>query len=200
MGVRLLRKILVQHKIVDDKIMLEGEDAAAFAFCLGYGATKTVRYRSRKLLCWKRLVCFLECRLRIKRLLMWVHAWGDLRRLNRREMKPLVHVLFPVSLAGGSHRDLLEAAKKGPVFVEMVKRKCPNCKTYTLRVKCSSCGCETVAENSCPRCGRALKDNSCPTCKTDAVQYQRQPVNFKDLIDDACRSLGYPAPKMLQRR
>jgi len=28
--------------------------------------------------------------------------------------------------------------------------------------------------------------------------YQRQPVNFKELIDNACLRLGYPAPKMLR--
>ncbi len=37
--VGLLRKIFVPHKIVDNRILLEGEDAAAFAFCLGYGKT-----------------------------------------------------------------------------------------------------------------------------------------------------------------
>ena len=66
---------------------------------------------------------------------------GRPEKAKRREMKPPVHVLFPVGLAGGIHRDLVEAAKQGPVFVEMVKRKCPNCKNYTLRVKCSNCGC-----------------------------------------------------------
>ena len=55
-----------------------------------------------------------------------------------------------------------------------------------------------LAEKACPRCGKALKDNGCPTCKTDAIQYQRQSVNFKELVDDACKSLGYPAPKMLR--
>ena len=43
-----------------------------------------------------------------------------------------------------------------------------------------------------------MKENSCPTCKTDAIQYQRQPVNFKEMVDAACKSLGYPAPKMLR--
>ena len=123
---------------------------------------------------------------------------GRPEKAKRREMKPLVHVLFPVSLAGGTHRDLLEAAKHDHVFVEIAKRKCPNCKTYTLRIKCAECGCETIAENSCPRCGKTLKDNFCPTCKTDAVQYQRQSINFKDLVDRACKSLGYSPPKQLR--
>jgi DNA polymerase II large subunit len=123
---------------------------------------------------------------------------GRPEKAKRREMKPLVHVLFPVSLQGGSHRDLLEAAKQGHVFVEMVKRKCPNCKTYTRMIKCPNCGDETVEEKSCPRCGKTLKDSACPTCKADAILYQRQAINFKDLVDDACKSLGYPSPKQLR--
>ena len=120
---------------------------------------------------------------------------GRPEKAKRREMKPLVHVLFPVSLAGGSHRDLLEAAKQDHVFVEIVKRKCPNCKSYTRRVKCPSCGSETAEEKCCPRCGKALKDDACPTCRADAVMYQRQSVNFRDLVDEATKSLGYSAPK-----
>ena len=123
---------------------------------------------------------------------------GRPEKAKRREMKPLVHVLFPVSLQGGSHRDLLEAAKQGHVFVEMVKRKCPNCKTYTRMIKCPNCGDETVEEKSCPRCGKALKDNACPACKADAILYQRQAINFKDLVNDACKTLGYPSPKQLR--
>ena len=68
----------------------------------------------------------------------------------------------------------------------MVKRKCPNCKTYTIKLKCDACGIPTVQEKSCPRCGRSLKDNYCGGCKADAVLYQRQPVNFKQMIDNAC--------------
>ncbi|MEM4733420.1 MAG: DNA polymerase II large subunit, partial [Candidatus Bathyarchaeia archaeon] len=60
------------------------------------------------------------------------------------------------------------------------------------------CGCETVVEKSCPRCGKILKDNNCPTCKTVAVTYQRQAVNFKDLLEDACRLLGVSTPKFLK--
>jgi DNA polymerase II large subunit len=195
--VTLLTKIFAPHKIVNDRILMEGEDAVAFAFSLGYGTTKMVDATQT--------TTVIEAISRLSGVQVkdkaptYVGArMGRPEKAKRREMKPLVHVLFPVSLAGGTHRDLLEAAKQDHVFVEMVKRKCPNCKTYTLRVKCPSCGCDTIAEKSCPRCGRALKDNFCPVCRTDAVQFQRQSVNFKDLIDEACKSLGYAAPKLLR--
>jgi DNA polymerase II large subunit len=123
---------------------------------------------------------------------------GRPEKAKRREMRPLVHVLFPVGLAGGSHRNLMEAAKKGPLFVEVSRRKCPQCKTYTFKVKCADCGCETIAERSCPRCGRPLKDETCPTCKAHAVRYQRQALNFRELLEGTSNSLGVPLPKILK--
>jgi DNA polymerase II large subunit len=191
----LLRKILVPHKITGGKILLQGEAAGALALCLGLGKTIDIAQAMTVL---EAVSALSGVQVKDKAPTYVGGRMGRPEKAKRRDMRPPVHVLFPVSLAGGMHRDLLEAAKQGPVFVEMVKRKCPNCKNYTLRVKCSNCGCNTVAESCCPRCGRTLKDNSCLTCKTDAVQYQRQPVNFKDIIGDACKSLGYPAPKMLR--
>jgi len=195
--VRFLRLIFAPHKLMSNRVLLVGEDAAALAFCLGYGTTNMVDCSQTDTV-HGAISLLSGVQVKDKAPTYVGGRMGRPEKAKRRDMKPLVHVLFPVTLAGGSHRDLLEAAKQGPVFVEMVKRKCPNCKNYTLKVKCSSCGCATIAENSCPRCGKALKDDSCPTCKTEAIQYQRQPVNFKEMVDSACKSLNYPAPKMLR--
>ncbi len=193
---RLLRRILIPHRIVDGKILLEGDAAATLALCLGHGS-QTVDIT--KAACVLEAVSLLSgLQIKDKAPTYVGGRMGRPEKAKKRDMRPAVHVLFPVSLAGGTHRDLLEAAKQGPVFVEMIKRKCPSCKNYTLRVKCSTCGCETITEKSCPRCGRAVRDEACPTCKTNAIQYQRQPVNFKEIVGDACKSLGYPAPKMLR--
>ena len=122
---------------------------------------------------------------------------GRPEKAKHREMKPLVQVLFPVGMSGGVHRDFVEASKKGPAFIEIVKRKCPECKTYTQKIICSDCGCETIYEKSCPRCGRALKENTALTAKqklyltTASIQFQRTP---------RCRltNLGVSIPKMLR--
>ena len=194
---KALRKIFAPYTLIDDKIVLEGEDACAFAFSLGYGTSRTLD--SSQLESVLKMICLLSGVEVKEKAPTFVGArMGRPEKAKRREMKPLVHVLFPVSLAGGSHRDLTEAAKKGPVFVEVSRRKCPNCKTFTFKVKCVDCGCETIAEKSCPHCGRALKDNSCPTCKAGAVQYQRQAFNFRELLEDSCKSLGVSLPKILK--
>ncbi|MGO8807380.1 MAG: DNA polymerase II large subunit [Candidatus Bathyarchaeia archaeon] len=195
--VAMLRKIFAPHKIVNGKIVLEGENATALAFSLGYGTTRTVDVSQP--------ICLAEVISRLAGVQVKDKAptyvggrMGRPEKAKRREMKPLVHVLFPVSLAGGTHRDLLEAAKQDHVFVEMVRRKCLNCKSYTRRIKCPNCGGETVEEKCCPRCGKPLKDNPCPTCKAEPVDFQRQSVNFRELVDSACKSLGYSAPKQLR--
>ena len=192
-----LRRIFAPHKLVEGKLVVEGEDACALAFSLGYGSSRDLDEASGESV-FKALSMLSGVEVRDKAPTFVGARMGRPEKAKRREMKPLVHVLFPVSLAGGSHRDLVEAGRRGPAFVEVVKRKCPNCKNYTFRVKCTDCGCETVAEKSCPRCGRALKENGCSVCKADAVPYQRQTINFKELLDVASRNLGVPAPKLLR--
>jgi len=192
-----LRKIFMPHKLIDGNVLIEGEEALSFAFCLGVDSLRTLDSISSESVL--EAVSFLSGVGIKDKAPTYVGArMGRPEKAKRREMKPLVHVLFPVGLSGGSHRDLVDAAKKGPVFIEVARRKCPNCKTYTARVKCVDCDCETMIENNCPRCGRTLKGAVCPTCKAEAVQYQRSAVNFKDLLEKACRSLEVPLPKILK--
>jgi DNA polymerase II large subunit len=194
---QLLRTIFAPHTVLDDKIVLEGEDACALGFCLGYGSERTLEGTSTgSVLEAVRLLSGVEVKDKAP---TFVGArMGRPEKAKRREMKPLVHVLFPVGLAGGSHRDLVEAAKKGAMFIEVAKRVCPQCGAYTFKVKCPECGSETVAEKSCPRCGRVLKEDVCPTCKATAVRYQRQAVNFKGLLEETRETLNVSIPKMLR--
>ena len=194
--VQALRKVFAPHKVRDEMVILEGDNACAFVFSLGFGNSISLGPSVDSPL--KAIVQLSGLDVRDKAPTYVGGRMGRPEKAKRREMKPLVHALFPVSVAGGSRRDLLNAAKKGPVFIEIAKRKCPMCKTYTFRVKCSLCGCETIVEKSCPRCGRSLKENDCSTCKTHAVSYQRQAINFKELLGEACRSLKVPVPILLK--
>lgn len=194
--VHALRNIYVPYQLLDGRVIIEGDDAHAFAFSLGYGTSRIVEQSAGSVLKTINLLSGVEVRDKFP---TFVGArMGRPEKAKRREMKPIVHVLYPVSLAGGSHRDLVAASKKGPVFVDLAKRKCPICKSYTLRIVCKDCGCETQVEKSCPLCGKSLKEGSCPICKADAVPYQRQAINFKGLLENACNSLGAPVPKLLK--
>ena len=192
-----LATICLPHRIANSRISIEGEDAHALAFCLGYDKPCDLGHAyDGRVLDTIRAICGVEVRDKAP---TFVGArMGRPEKAKRREMKPLVHVLFPVGLAGGSQRDIVKAAKYGPVFVEMVKRKCPNCKAFTLSVLCSLCGCQTILEKSCPKCGRSLKDEECHVCKTPARKSQKQVVNFSESLESACTQLGVSMPKILK--
>lgn len=192
-----LEMICLPHKVLNDKIIIEGEDAGAFAFCLGYGAPCGLGFSSAKTVL-EAVNSLSSVPVKDKAPTFVGARMGRPEKAKRREMKPLVHVLFPVGLAGGSQRDLVEAAKHGPTFVEIIKRKCPGCGTFTSRVKCPACGSETAPEKSCPRCGRSLKQDECPTCKAAAIRFQKQVVNFRETLESACCDLSVSMPRILK--
>ncbi|MGE5187838.1 MAG: DNA polymerase II large subunit, partial [Betaproteobacteria bacterium] len=195
--IKVLQKIFIPYKFVDGKAVLLGEDAGAIAFTLGYGTTRLAEsVQAGSVL--EVLSLLSGVQIKDKAPSYVGGRMGRPEKAKHREMKPLVHVLFPVGLKGGSHRDLMEAAKQGPVFVDLVKRKCPNCKSYTTNIVCHECGIETEPEKSCPRCGRPVKEAGCASCKAEGVLYQRQPVNFKELVESSSKSLGFAIPKMLR--
>jgi len=192
-----LESLCLPHKLSGSKIVIGGEEAHAFAFCLGHGNQCELNEVPVAGVL-ETISLFSGVPVRDKAPTLVGARMGRPEKAKRREMKPMVHVLFPVGMAGGSHRDFVEASRKGPTFVEVVKRKCPNCGAFTFRVKCSTCGCETVLERACPRCGKSLKANKCPTCNVSAVSYQKQVVNFRDMLEDAHTSLGLSIPRMLK--
>ncbi|MGB9778705.1 MAG: DNA polymerase II large subunit, partial [Candidatus Bathyarchaeales archaeon] len=192
-----LERIYLPHKVSEDKIIIEGADAHAFAFSLGYESANTANFSSAKSIT-EAVSQLAGVEVREKAVTFVGARMGRPEKAKRREMKPLVHILFPVGLAGGAQRDIVEAAKKERVFVDIVRRKCRVCSTFTFRVKCPNCGSETVIEKSCPRCGRVLNGDECPLCKVRANPYQKQSVNFKELVEDACERLGVSIPKILK--
>jgi DNA polymerase II large subunit len=194
---RALEAVCLPHRVLDGRIIIENEEACAFAFSLGYETARDVDSSKAKSVL--EVVGLLSgVQIRDKAPTLVGARMGRPEKAKRREMKPVVHVLFPVGLAGGAHRDIAEAAKGEPVFVEVVKRKCPACKTFTFGIKCPVCGSETFIEKVCSICGRSLKEDKCPVCKAPAKPYQRQVVNFKELLEGACIRLGVSVPKVLK--
>lgn len=191
-----LERLCIPHRFLGNKIVVEGEEAHALEFCIGNGLSDDAASSAKSIL--EALTLYSGVQIKEKAPTLVGARMGRPEKAKRREMKPLVHILFPVGLSGGAQRDVVEAAKRAPIFVDLVKRKCPRCKTFTVRVKCSVCGCETICEKNCPRCGRNLKEDECPVCKIPAAFYQKQAVNFRELLEDACTRLGVSIPKVLK--
>lgn len=106
---------------------------------------------------------------------------GRPEKAQERRMRPPVQSLFPVGRSKGSERRIDEVAKSvqyistldsfdenndtdtkipkvSGVKVELVARKCPECKLKTFESKCPKCGTHTEIELWCGEegCGRAI--------------------------------------------
>lgn len=194
---RLLERICMPHKVVENRVRIEGEEAHIFAFCLGLHDPKARVPRTKPVL--EIIQDFTGIIIKEKAPTLIGARMGRPEKAKRREMRPLVHVLFPVGLAGGSQRNLVDALIKGVVEVEIVKRRCTKCQASTFKTKCPKCSAETVLEKTCPRCKRTLKEESfCPVCKAPTRGYEPQHLNLKGLMDEACEKLNLPAPSLVK--
>ncbi|RNJ79844.1 MAG: DNA polymerase II large subunit, partial [Nitrosopumilus sp. H8] len=78
-----------------------------------------------------------------------------------RLMKPPTHVLFPVGSKGGATRDLLKASRTEDFFTNISNRRCSECGTLSLGIRCPKCKTKTVMSYVCARCKRAPKGSRC---------------------------------------
>lgn len=120
---------------------------------------------------------------------------GRPEKAKRREMKPVVNCLFPVGLAGGARRNIVEAAKNNTIVsIDIEKRQCPICHEFTHTNLCLKCGSQTLLRRSCPRCGMTTEEKQCPLCSVPTVTHEKRPVNIRLLLELAAKRLGMAAP------
>lgn len=192
---RILEEICVPHKIVSGKILIENYDAHALAFTLGIRDTCKDVLTDLPVL--ENLSRLSGVAIRDKAPSFIGARVGRPEKARKREMKPPVQVLFPVGLSGGAQRDLMKAYKKGSIRVDIVSQFCPKCRIITFKRVCPACGSETAPKFVCPRCGRDLDREDCPVCKVEAKRFRTQTISIKNLIDEACKKIGF-APSQIK--
>ncbi len=114
---------------------------------------------------------------------------GRPEKAKRREMSPLTHSLFPVGLAGGVQRNIVVAAGKEDIRVEVTRRKCAVCGEIAYQSNCPKCGNPTVEEHVCTRCHRSVPGESCPACNAPAVPFETRSIRIGELFRGALKTL-----------
>ncbi|UVE51237.1 DNA polymerase II large subunit [Haloferax larsenii] len=127
---------------------------------------------------------------------------GRPEKSERRDLSPAVHTLFPIGEAGGSQRDVGDAARKfgesgkrGEVSVRLGKRKCPDCGQFGFKPKCSNCGGHTKPHYECDDCGTVIQPDEsgrvyCDRCEWDVESAEWQTVDLNTEYRDALESVG----------
>ena len=192
----ILEKLRIPHDVITNKLKIVDNEAYILAFCLGLHIPDRKVDSSGNV--FEAIQHFTGIRVREKAPSYVGARMGRPEKAKQREMKPLVHVLFPVGLAGGSRRNLSEASNRAVIEVDLARRRCLGCNEITFRVKCPRCGSETVLEKFCPQCGRSLSEDACPVCKVSTRSYVKQQVNIRALLASACRNLRLPMLKLVK--
>ena len=123
----------------------------------------------------------------------WIGArMGRPEKAKERKMKPPVHVLFPIGLAGGSSRDIYKAAQEGKTAeVEIAHFKCTSCGHVDIYPTCPKCGSEARLLYHCPKCGfESTMDRECPKCGIEMKAYKKRRINPSELLNKAMQNVG----------
>ncbi|EHR78227.1 DNA polymerase II [Thermococcus litoralis DSM 5473] len=123
----------------------------------------------------------------------WIGArMGRPEKAKERKMKPPVHVLFPIGLAGGSSRDIYKAAQEGKTAeVEIAHFKCTSCGHVDIYPTCPKCGSEAKLLYHCPKCGfESTIDTECPKCGIEMKAYRKRRINPSELLNNAMQNVG----------
>lgn len=73
---------------------------------------------------------------------------GRPEKTKERLMKPAPHALFPIGSAGGSRRNIIDAAKKVNINVEIARCRCSECNVGSIQALCPACGARTMPVGS----------------------------------------------------
>jgi len=182
----LLETLCVPHTVQHGSICF-GEEALVLAACLGVGKPVPHNVSKNGLEVAQAAAGFPI----LSRGGTFIGArMGRPEKAKRREMRPVTHCLFPLGLAGGPRRNIVEAVNSGSIIeAELVKRRCKTCGVVTHQPSCPKCSGRTEIEMICPKCGRTVPQALCPVCKINAHSYERTTVSVKDLWSAAWKKL-----------
>ncbi|WP_436346214.1 DNA-directed DNA polymerase II large subunit [Natronorubrum sp. FCH18a] len=128
---------------------------------------------------------------------------GRPEKSESRDLSPAVHTLFPIGEAGGTQRNVADAAKHaetmsdtpGVVEVQIGRHRCPDCGTETFKNRCPECDTRTTPDYRCPDCDDRIEPDEagrveCGHCEREATCVENREVDIHEEYRDALESVG----------
>lgn len=138
---RILEVLGVPHRVEDNKIILDGDHAYALINTL----PSPVEDDSNTLDAINKVS---PVKIMAKAPTYIGARVGRPEKTKERKMRPAPHVLFPIGNYGGSKRNIVDAAKRGNILVEIARCKCTNCGVGSTQSICPVCGSKTILTKS----------------------------------------------------
>ena len=186
----ILENLCIPHNVRADMLVVD-EDAVVLFECLGLGSQEVTASGKDV---FEKILSVSGIHVMRKAPVYVGARMGRPEKAKQREMRPVVHCLFPLGLAGGARRNLVEAIGEHSVIsVDLAYRKCSGCANITHLTVCEKCGGQTVQAFTCPRCGIDTLDAHCPSCKGATQAFSQRSISIRDLLNSAKRKLALSA-------
>ncbi|AGB33567.1 DNA polymerase II large subunit [Natrinema pellirubrum DSM 15624] len=128
---------------------------------------------------------------------------GRPEKSESRDLSPAVHTLFPIGEAGGTQRNVADAAKHaetmsdtpGVVELEVGRKRCDSCGTETFKNRCPDCEERTTPDYRCPDCDQRLEPDEagrveCDHCEREGSCVETREIDVNDEFRSALESVG----------
>ncbi|MCS6769799.1 MAG: DNA polymerase II large subunit [Candidatus Caldarchaeum sp.] len=126
---------------------------------------------------------------------------GRPEKAGPRRMKPAVHFLFPLGLAGGQMRDVMNVFSEGGVVaVELVVRRCRECGALGWKERCEACRAPADVYGVCAKCKNVYQASVVEVCGKcgGRVKYTAvQRVDVRKELSEALQKIGEPPPQRI---
>jgi DNA polymerase II large subunit len=197
----VLEKLGVEHAILgEDELIVTGLEAEILSECLDLSRT---RHKEIPTEGWSN-ACELTSKLagveiRNKTSTFVGVRVGRPEKAMPRKMRPPVQGLFPVGRSTGMSRDILVAAEKNGLSIEIVNSECPKCGTRTITAKCPLCDSNTLLFKTCAQCGtRSDSGTRCPKCNGQLRYSSQFQYPIKQEVKKASLRVDYNPQKPLK--
>ena len=193
----ILEKILVEHKVGNEGIIVEEEIGKAL---------QTTFYNGKKIEEIKNIVNSNDDVLEILSKISGIKIMdkcgtfigarmGRPEQAREREMKGKPQVLFPIGWYGGNQRSIIKAVEEleksnKKLKAELVLYQCPKCKEQLIFPFCKKCNERAIILRKCPNCGKIMLNEKCRICKKETVCYDEREIELKKLMQEAMKRVG----------
>ena len=188
---RILEELLIEHRVHEESVVLEGEDAYILLSSLGALVDDKIdlsafeRTWSESKRPFDMVNEFVKTKAKAP-----IYIGGRMGRPEKakeRKMDGSPHVLFPTgSFKNRSimkqYRTLKSREGEKTINLELVRMRCQKCNSLGFYRKCNVCGSPAVEERICQKCGRQVSFEM--HCDMKTISYDRRPVDIVDLFEN----------------
>lgn len=194
----ILEELLIEHKVKENKIILNGENGYVLLKSLGILEGKEINTKKiRGILDQeKNVLLILEkssgIEIKAKGGSYIGARMGRPEKARDRSMDGKPNVLFPTGSPRNRslikiYKEAKELEKGKMINLELSRFRCKNCSNISIYPKCELCGSDGELQNICSRCNAITKGKE--HCEAPVKNYERKPTDVDRLFEN-CKKIS----------